>query len=108
MGSRRREAIAVVVCWGLGESPFGRLLKGIREYDSAVASVGKNPVVPELLAFSISAAIAGGMGALAGFYYGSVVPGNYTLDLSILTVSVVVLATVCRLSCRSSTPGSGR
>ena len=84
-------AVAVVVCWGLGESPFGRLLKGIREYDSAVASVGKNPVVPELLAFSISAAIAGGMGALAGFYYGSVVPGNYTLNLSILTVSVVVL-----------------
>ena len=57
-------AVAVVVCWGLGESPFGRLLKGIREYDSAVASVGKNPVVPELLAFSISAAIAGGMGTL--------------------------------------------
>jgi branched-chain amino acid transport system permease protein len=90
--------MAVALCWGLGESPFGRLLKGIREHDSAVASVGKNPVVPELLAFGISAAIAGGMGALAGFYYGSVVPGNYTLDLSILIVSVVVLGGVGNLT----------
>jgi branched-chain amino acid transport system permease protein len=84
-------AVSMAICWGLGESPFGRLLKGIREYDSAVASVGKNPVRPELLAFGISAAIAGGIGALAGYYYGSVVPGNYTLDLSIFIVSIVVL-----------------
>lgn len=83
--------VTIAICWGLGESPFGRLLKGIREHDSAVSSVGKNPVVPELLAFSISAAIAGGIGALAAFYYGSVVPGNYTLTYSIFIVSVVVL-----------------
>lgn len=83
--------VVVAICWRLGESPFGRLLKGIREYDSAVSSVGKNPVRPELLAFSISAAIAGAVGALGAFYYGSVVPGNYTLDLSILIISVVVL-----------------
>ena len=81
----------ILLCWRLGESPFGRLLKGIREHDSAVSSLGKNPVGPELLAFGISAAIAGGTGALAAFYYGSVVPGNYTLDLSILVISIVVL-----------------
>ena len=90
--------LATVACWGLGESPFGRLLKGIREHDSAVASVGKNPMFPELLAFGISAAIAGGVGALAGFYYGSVVPGNYTLDLSILMVAVVVLGGIGNLA----------
>jgi branched-chain amino acid transport system permease protein len=83
--------LVLLVCWRVGESPFGRLLKGIREYDSAVSSVGKDPVVPELLAFGISAALAGAIGALAAFYYGSVVPGNYTLDLSILIVSIVVL-----------------
>lgn len=89
--------LAILVCWGLGESPFGRLLKGIREYDSAVASVGKNPVVPELLAFSISAAIAGGLGALAAFYYGSVVPSNYSLTYSIFIISVVVLGGIGNL-----------
>ncbi|GAA1124865.1 branched-chain amino acid ABC transporter ATP-binding protein/permease [Nocardioides aquiterrae] len=90
--------VAIVICWGLGESPFGRLLKGIREHESAVASVGKNPVVPELLAFSISAAIAGGVGALAAFYYGSVVPSNYSLTYSIFIVSVVVLGGIGNLS----------
>jgi len=89
--------LALAVCWGIGESPFGRLLKGIREHETAVASVGKNPVMPELVVFSLSAAIAGGIGALAAFYYGSVVPGNYTLNLSILTVSVVVLGGIGNL-----------
>lgn len=89
--------VAIVVCWGLGESPFGRLLKGIREHESAVSSVGKNPVGPELLAFSISAGIAGGVGALAAFYYGSVVPSNFTLTYSILIVSVVVLGGIGNL-----------
>ncbi|MCW2772070.1 MAG: branched-chain amino acid transporter ATP-binding protein/permease [Nocardioides sp.] len=88
---------AFAACWALGESPFGRLLKGIREHESAVASVGKNPVFPELLAFSISAAIAGGVGALSAFYYGSVVPSNFNLNLSILIVAVVVLGGVGNL-----------
>lgn len=90
-------ALAFGICWALGESPFGRLLKGLREHESAVASVGKNPVVPELFAFSISAAIAGGVGALAAFYYGSVVPSNFTLTYSILIVSVVVLGGIGNL-----------
>ncbi len=89
--------LAIAICWGLGESPFGRLLKGIREHESAVSSVGKNPIVPELLAFSISAAIAGGMGALAAFYYGSVVPSTYSLTYSIFIVSVVVLGGIGNL-----------
>lgn len=89
--------LAFGICWALGESPFGRLLKGLREHESAVASVGKNPVVPELFAFSISAAIAGGVGALAAFYYGSVVPSNFTLTYSILIVSVVVLGGIGNL-----------
>jgi branched-chain amino acid transport system permease protein len=89
--------LAIAVCWGLGESPFGRLLKGLREHESAVASVGKNPMFPELLAFSISASIAGGIGALAAFYYGSVVPASFTLTYSILIISVVVLGGIGNL-----------
>ena len=90
-------AIATLACWALGESPFGRLLKGLREHESAVASVGKNPVFPELLAFSISAGIAGGVGAMAAFYYGSVVPSNFSLTYSILIISVVVLGGIGNL-----------
>lgn len=89
--------LATAACWALGESPFGRLLKGLREHESAVASVGKNPMFPELFVFSISAGIAGGVGALAAFYYGSVVPTTFTLTYSILIVSVVVLGGIGNL-----------
>lgn len=81
----------ILVCWGLGESPFGRLLKTIRGNETLLPSLGKNPVGPELLTFGITAAIAGGIGALFAFSQGAMVPGNFNLDLSILVISVVVL-----------------
>ncbi|MHB1164154.1 MAG: branched-chain amino acid ABC transporter ATP-binding protein/permease [Candidatus Nanopelagicales bacterium] len=89
--------IVIAVCWAIGESPFGRLLKTLREHESVVASVGKNPVRPELLTFGITAAIAGGMGAFFAFSQGAMTPVNFNLDLSILIVSVVVLGGVGNL-----------
>jgi branched-chain amino acid transport system permease protein len=56
--------IVVAIAWVIGESPFGRLLKGIREHEIAVRSVGKNTFVPKLLAFGVAAAMAGLAGAL--------------------------------------------
>ena len=83
--------VVILVAWGLGESPFGRLLKTIRGNETLLPSLGKNPVRPEMLAFGITAAIAGGIGALFAFSQGAMVPGNFSLDLSILIISVVVL-----------------
>jgi branched-chain amino acid transport system permease protein len=84
-------AIVVVFAHGLASSPFGRILKTLREQDSVVSSVGKNPIKPELFAFGITAAIAGGIGSIFAFSQGAIIPGNFNLDLSILIVSVVVL-----------------
>ncbi len=89
--------IIIAIAWALGESPFGRLLKTLREQDSVVAAVGKNPVRPELLTFGITAAIAGGVGAFFAFSQGAMTPVNFNLDLSILIVSVVVLGGVGNL-----------
>lgn len=86
--------VILAVAWGLGESPFGRLLKTLREHDSVLPAVGKNPVRPELLTFSITAAIAGGVGAFFAFSQGAMTPVNFNLDLSILIVSIVVLGGV--------------
>src|SRR4051794_3350699 len=41
-------AVIVAVCYALGESPFGRLLKGIREHEVAVRAVGKNTIRPKV------------------------------------------------------------
>jgi branched-chain amino acid transport system permease protein len=83
--------LAVFVTWKVGESPFGRLLKGIREDEIAVRALGKNTFIVKLTVFGVAAAIAGMAGALAGYYYQFIAPGNYTLDLSIFVVAVVVL-----------------
>lgn len=83
--------IIIAIAWGLGESPFGRLLKTIRENESVLPSVGKSSIRPELLTFGITAAIAGGIGGLFAFSQGAMTPVNFNLDLSILIISVVVL-----------------
>lgn len=86
--------IVIVIAWGLGESPFGRLLKTLREQETVLPNLGKSPIRPELLTFGITAAIAGGVGALFAFSQGALTPVNFGLDLSILVVSVVVLGGV--------------
>lgn len=83
--------LVILIAFGIANSPFGRILKTLREQDSVVSSVGKNPVTPELLAFGIAAAIAGGIGAIFALSQGAIIPGNFNLDLSILIISVVVL-----------------
>lgn len=83
--------IIVYLAYRIANSPFGRILKTLREHDSVVSSVGKNPIMPELLTFGITAAVAGGVGAIFAFSQGAIIPGNFNLDLSILIVSVVVL-----------------
>jgi len=84
-------AAVVLIAWGIGGSPFGRLLKGIREDETAVRALGKNTTTHKLLIFAITAALAGLIGGISAFYYQFIAPGTYTLDLSIFLVSIVVL-----------------
>ena len=76
---------------GIAESPFGRVLKGVREDEVAVRALGKNTVRTKIVIFGLSAAMAGLAGAVGAYYYQFIAPGNYTLDLSIFMVAVVVL-----------------
>ena len=84
-------AAVLIVSWSLGESPFGRLLKGIREDETAVRALGKATIVNKLLAFGITAALAGLVGGVSAFYYQFIAPGTYSLDPSIFIVSIIVL-----------------
>lgn len=83
--------IVALLAWRIGESPFGRVLKGIREDEIAVRSLGKFTPSYKLLAFAVSAGIAGFAGALSASYYQFIAPGSYTLDLSIFVIAIVIL-----------------
>ncbi len=90
--------LVLLITWGLGESPFGRVLKGIREDERAVRSLGKNTTAAKLLVFGIASGMAGFIGGLAAYYYQFIAPGTYSLDLSIFVVSIIVLGGIGNLT----------
>jgi branched-chain amino acid transport system permease protein len=84
-------SLVLYLCHFISASPYGRLLRGIREQDSAVRAVGKSSSLPKIMAFGFAGAIAAMVGGLNGAYYQLVVPNTFSLNLSILVFSVVVL-----------------
>jgi branched-chain amino acid transport system permease protein len=80
--------------WLLISSPWGRLLKVMRDSELAARGLGKNTRLAKLQAF----AIACGMAALAGTLYSAYVnyidPSAATLDESILMVCMVLVGGV--------------
>ncbi|QTX05446.1 branched-chain amino acid ABC transporter permease [Agromyces archimandritae] len=83
-------AIAVLAVWLLMRSPWGRVLKGIREDEDAVRALGKN-----VFSFKMQALIIGGiMGALGGVVFAlpsAVVPATYTTSLTFFIWTILLL-----------------
>jgi len=72
-------------------SPFGRVLKGIRDDELSVLSLGRNVTVFKIRVF----VIASGFIAIAGFIYATYVtyidPTSFTLDESIFILSALLI-----------------
>jgi branched-chain amino acid transport system permease protein len=67
-------ALFSLLIWALSRSPWGRLLKGIREDEDAVRSLGKN-----VYSYKLQALVLGGLiGAIAGIIY--VLPSSVQPD----------------------------
>jgi branched-chain amino acid transport system permease protein len=73
--------VAVWFLWALMRSPWGRVIKGIREDEEAVRSLGKN-----VFAYKLQALVIGGVfGALGGIIYTAaqnISPGVYVTSLT--------------------------
>lgn len=72
-------------------SPFGRLLRAIREDEEAAQSLGKNPTRVRLLAFITGSVILGLAGGLYGTFYAFVSPQDVlpTLTFQIWAMLIV-------------------
>jgi branched-chain amino acid transport system permease protein len=83
-------AIAIYLVWALMRSPWGRVLKGIREDEDAVRSLGKN-----VFAYKMQALIIGGIfGALGGVVFAlpsAVIPATYTTSLTFFLWTILLL-----------------
>ncbi|WP_314425944.1 branched-chain amino acid ABC transporter permease [uncultured Microbacterium sp.] len=83
-------AIAVLMVWALMRSPWGRVLKGIREDEDAVRSLGKN-----VFSYKMQALVIGGIfGSLGGLVFAlpsAVVPATYTTSLTFFIWTILLL-----------------
>jgi branched-chain amino acid transport system permease protein len=75
----------------IGQSPMGRVLRGIREDQLATQALGKDVFLRKVVVFGLTSAIAAFGGALFGLYNGTVSPSLYGFTTSILLVAMVVL-----------------
>lgn len=72
-------------------SPFGRLLKAIRENEVAAEALGKNVPSLKTIAFALGAAFASVSGALFAGYLRYIDPTSFTLMEGIFILSIVVI-----------------
>jgi len=90
-------AISVLAVFLWMRSPWGRVLKAIREDEDAVRSLGKN-----VFSYKMQALIIGGViGCLAGFVYSlsrsSVQPDNYGTAFTFFAYTVLLLGGAARV-----------
>lgn len=87
-------AVTALAFWALERltgSPWGRVLRALREDEAAAASLGKAPDMFRLQAFVIGAALMGLCGAMQAQFFGFIAPDNY---LPVLTFQVWVMLVV--------------
>ncbi|WP_309616095.1 branched-chain amino acid ABC transporter permease [Salinibacterium sp.] len=82
--------LACLLAWQLMRSPWGRVIKGIREDEDAVRALGKN-----VYFYKMQSLILGGVfGTLAGMIFilpRAVVPANYATTLTFFIYTILLL-----------------
>jgi branched-chain amino acid transport system permease protein len=90
-------ALCVLVVWLAMRSPWGRVLKAIREDEDAARALGKN-----VFSYKMQTLVLGGLiGALAGFIFAlsraNVQPDNYSTDFTFYLYAMVILGGAARV-----------
>lgn len=84
--------------WLIMRSPWGRVLKGIREDEDAVRSLGKSVYSYKLQALVLGGAIATFSGMMFSLDRGSVQPDNYSRDVTFYVLTALVLGGAAKVS----------
>ena len=87
--------VAALLCFliarHIGNSPFGRALRAMRENESAAASVGKNIFYMKVSTFGVAAALASVAGSLFAYYFSYVGADSFQITETVLILSMVVV-----------------
>jgi branched-chain amino acid transport system permease protein len=83
--------LAYLLAQRLLHSPFGRVLKGIREDEAAVQALGKNVYRFKMWVLIIGSALAGMAGSLFAHYVTFIDPGSFVMWLTFFILLIIVL-----------------
>jgi len=84
-------AFSGIIAFILLRSPWGRALKAMRDDELAARGLGKNTRMLKLQAFLIACAMVSVAGSLYASYVSYIDPTSFTLDESILMISMVII-----------------
>lgn len=73
------------------KSPFGRVLKAIREDEVFAQAAGKNVATHKVLVFVIGAGMAAVAGVMYAYYISFIDPTSFTVMESIFIISIVII-----------------
>lgn len=89
--------ITYIVIKNITSSPFGRILKGIREDEIASLAMGKNVNKCKFIVFIVGAFFAGIAGSLYAHYISFIDPSSFTVMESITVLLMVVFGGMASL-----------
>jgi len=89
--------IAFLVIRKIVKSPFGRVLRAVRDDETAAEALGKNTVKYKLYAFIIGAFFAGIAGNLYAHYITFIDPSSFTVMESVTILLMVILGGMASL-----------
>jgi branched-chain amino acid transport system permease protein len=91
-------AVLGLFVYMLMRSPWGRVLKGIREDEEAVRSLGKSVYSYKMQALILGGVIATFSGMMFSLDRGSVQPDNYSRDVTFYVLTALVLGGAAKVS----------
>ena len=83
-------AIVYAICHRVGESPVGRVLKGIREDPVATQALGKNVFGYKVVVFGLTSALAAFAGAMLAAWFRLATPGVFGFSFSLTVFAIVI------------------
>jgi branched-chain amino acid transport system permease protein len=83
--------IAYIIIKYITKTPFGRVLKAIREDELVAKSLGKNTTKFKTIALAVSAFFAGIAGSLYAHYISFIDPSSFSVMESILIISMIIV-----------------
>jgi branched-chain amino acid transport system permease protein len=78
-------------CWWVARSSYGLILRGVREDELVVRSLGRFALKYKVQVFVLSAGLAGFAGGLLAYYDAVVSPSQYGFDTSVELFAMVVI-----------------